>query len=72
MDVREKVEALTSKLKADPQLLAKFHKEPVATLEKLLGVDLPDDQAKKVVEGVKAKLKLDDIDDTLGGLLGRK
>ena len=31
------------------------------TVEKLLGVDLPDDIVEKVVAGVKAKLSLDDV-----------
>lgn len=51
MDVRGKVEELATKLKADPQLLARFQKEPVATLEKLLGVDLPDETIEKVADG---------------------
>ncbi len=72
MDVRGKVEELATKLKADPQLLARFQKEPVATLEKLLGVDLPDETIEKVADGVRAKLGAEKLGSALGGLFGKK
>ena len=86
MDIKEKlqdlVEQVIAKLKADPGLLASFKKEPVAVLEKVLGVDLPDEQIEKVAGMVKAKLasdeladKADDIKDALkgiGSLFGKK
>ncbi len=56
------------KIQGDKDLAARFQKDPVAAIEGLLGVDLPDEQMKKVVEGIKAKIKLDDIGDMLGGL----
>ncbi len=68
MDIREKIEELVAKIQGDKDLAARFRKDPVAAVEGLLGVDLPDEQVKKVVEGVKAKIKLDDIGDMLGGL----
>ena len=37
-------------------------------MESVLGVDLPDDQIEKLVDGVKAKLNLDKAGDALGGL----
>ena len=43
-DVKEKVEELASKFQQDPALLKNFQDDPVKTLEKLLGIDLPDDQ----------------------------
>ena len=67
--IKEIVEDIVEKLKADPELLKNFKEEPVKTLEKLLNVDLPDDQIKKIVAGVKAKLALDDADSKLGGAL---
>lgn len=75
MDIKEKIEEVVNKLKSNPALLKKFDKEPVKVLEELLGVDLPDDIVKKVVEGVKAKIKLDKVGDALenlGGLFGKK
>jgi len=37
-------------------------------VEKLLGVDLPEDKLEKLADGIKAKLAIDDIGDVLGGL----
>jgi len=71
MDIKAKIEELVQKIKGDDALAAKFQKDPVSAVEGLLGVDLPNDQLEKVVEGVKAKLKLDGIGDKLGGLGGK-
>lgn len=38
------------------------------TLEKLTGVDLPDEQLKPLVAGVKAKLAASDLGGKLDGL----
>lgn len=67
-DLKSKVEETVKKLQGDPALLAKFQKEPVKTVEGLLGVDLPDDQLQPLVAGIKAKLTAGDIGDKLGGL----
>ena len=55
-DVKGKVEEVVEKLKADPALLKSFEKEPIKTIERLLGVDLPDQQLEPLVAGIKAKL----------------
>ena len=68
MDIKAKINELVEKIKADPQMLARFKDEPVAVVESLLGMDLPDDMILKVVEGVKAKIALDKAGDLLGGL----
>ena len=72
MDIKDKITELVEKIKKDPKLAEKFQKEPVATIEGLLGVDLPDDQVEKIVEGVKAKVSLDKLGGALCGLLGKK
>ena len=75
MDIKEKVEELVEKIQSDKDILAKFRKDPVAVVEKLIGMDLPDDQIKKVADMVKAKLDLDKMGDALGmlgGLFGKK
>lgn len=72
MDIKAKITELVDKIKKDPDLAAKFQKEPVATVEALTGIDLPDDQTQKIVEGVKAKLSMDKLGGALGGLLGKK
>ena len=70
MNIKEKIEELVEKIKSDDALLAKFQEDPVSAVEELLGVDLPNDQLESIVEGVKAKIKLDDIGEKLGGMLG--
>ena len=61
-------EELVEKIQKDPDILKKFNDEPVACLEKLLGIDLPDDQMERLIDGIKAKLTLDKVGDVLGGL----
>ena len=68
MDIKEKIEELVEKIQADKELQALFQKEPVAALEKLLGVDLPEDQIQQLVDAVKVKLTADNIGAALGGL----
>ena len=72
MDIKAKITELVDKIKGDPALMEKFKNEPIPTVEGLLGVDLPDDQIKSVVDGIKAKISLDKVGDALGGLFGKK
>ena len=75
MDIKAKIEELVEKIKSDKDLMAKFQKDPITTVEGLLGIDLPNDQVQKIVDGIKAKLAIDDIGDALGklgGLFGKK
>lgn len=71
IDIKAIIEELVKKIKGDKDVGEKFQKDPVKTVEGLIGVDLPDDQLNAVVEGVKAKVNLDGIADKLGGLFGR-
>ena len=69
MDIQKVVTELLSKLNGDSKLVEKFKADPTGTVTSLLGsVKLDNDQLKAVVEGVKAKLKLDDVASALGGL----
>lgn len=70
MDIKKMIEELVEKIQKDPEILKKFNEEPVVCLEKLLGVDLPDDQMEKLIDGIKAKIKLNKLGDALGGLGG--
>jgi len=79
IDIKAKIEEIINKIKGDKGLQDNFQKDPVKTVESLVGVDLPDDQLTSIVDGVKAKLKLDDasgvlggIGEKLGGLFGKK
>lgn len=63
LDIREKVEELVEKVTKDPALKAQFQKDPVKAVEKVLGVDLPDEAVEKIVAGVKGKLTVDAVGD---------
>ena len=67
-DVKEKVEEIVQKLQKDPALLKSFQDDPIKTLERVTGVDLPDDQLKPLIAGIKAKLAATDIGGALDGL----
>lgn len=75
MDIKAKIEELVEKIKNDKDLLAKFKADPIKTIEGIIGMDLPDDKITQVVDGIKAKLAIDDIGDVfgkLGGLFEKK
>ena len=61
MDIKEKIESVIEKIKKDPSIKEQFEKDPVKAIEKVLGVDLPDDIVEKIVDGVKAKLTVDSL-----------
>ena len=70
--IKDKADEIFDKIKNDKDIAAKFQKDPISTVEGLLGVDLPNDQVQKIVDGVKAKIGLDNISGKLGGLFGKK
>ena len=80
MDIKKKIAELAEKLLSDEKIMESFKKDPITTIEKLIGIDLPNDQIEAIVKGVQAKLGLeklgiDDIGDVLnfaGKLFGKK
>lgn len=70
MDIKAKIDEVVNKVKSDPQIAAKFQSEPIKTVEGIIGIDLPDDVIKQVVDGVKTKVNIDGLKDKLGGLGG--
>ncbi len=68
MDIKETIEKIVDAVKNDDDLLEQFQKEPVKAVEKIIGVDLPDDIIEKVIEGVKGKITLDKAAGALGML----
>ena len=68
MDIKAKIDQVVKKLTADKALLNKFNTNPVAVIEELVGMDLPDDLVNQLIDGIKAKLTLDKVGDVLGGL----
>lgn len=67
-EIQEKIDALVEKIKSDKDIAAKFQKDPITTVEQLLGIDLPNDQIEKVVDMIKAKINVDKISGALGGI----
>ena len=67
-DVKTKINELVGKLQKDPVMLKSFQDDPIKTVEKLTGVDLPDDQLKPLVAGIKAKLTAGALGGKLEGL----
>ena len=63
LDIKAKITELVEKITKDDSLKKQFQENPVAAVEKLLGVDLPDDAMEKIVTGVKAKLAGDKLAD---------
>ena len=75
MDIKQKIDETVERIKSDEALRTKFTTNPIGAVEDVVGVDLPDDQIKSVVEGVTAKLSagaLGGIAEKLGGLFGGK
>lgn len=72
MDIKAKIEEVVNKVKSDKNFAEKFKNEPVKAVEEILGVDLPDDVVNNVVNGVKAKIDVGNIKDSLGSLFGKK
>ncbi len=75
MDIKAKIEELTKKIMGDKKLQEKFKTNPVEAVEGLLGIDLPDEQINKIVEGIKAKITVDKVSgavNAIGNLFGKK
>ena len=70
MDIQKIINDVIAKLKDDDQLLANFKTNPTTVLEKLVGVDLPDDKIDPIIDGIMAKLKIDDLAEKAEGIMG--
>jgi hypothetical protein len=71
LDIKAKIDEIVAKIKNDDKLGEQFKKEPVKAIEGLLGVDLPDEAVKQVVEGVKAKLAGSAVAEKVGGAVDK-
>lgn len=65
MDIKEKIDKVVDKVKNDKNFKNKLMKDPVNALEEVLGVDLPNEQIDKIVDGVKAKIAKDKAEDLM-------
>ncbi len=74
-DIKDKAEEIIENIKKDKNIKAKFEKDPVKTVEGILGVDLPDEIIKKVIDVVKSKLTAETVSSVagkIGDILGKK
>ncbi len=70
MDIKAKIDEIVEKVKSDGNFAEKFKSDPIKAVEEVLGIDLPDEVIKNVIDGVKSKINIDDIKDKIGGLFG--
>ena len=63
MDIKEQIEKLAESVLKDQKIKDIFTKDPIKAVEKVLGVDLPDEIVEKIIDGVKAKITVDQISD---------
>lgn len=68
--LKDKIDQIVEKIKNDKDIAAKFQKDPIGTVEGLIGIDLPNDQIESLVDAIKAKVNLDKVENALGGLKG--
>ncbi|MGN1159998.1 MAG: hypothetical protein ACI4SE_07345 [Lachnospiraceae bacterium] len=68
MDIKKQITEAVEKITKDDKLQDQFKKDPIKTVEKVVGVDIPDDVVEKIVEGVKGKINMDKVSDALGSL----
>ena len=68
MNIKEKAEEMVAQIQKNPRLLTQFQENPVPVIEKLVGMDLPDDLIMQLAAGVKARIDLDKTGELLKGL----
>ncbi len=68
MDIKAQIEKVVDSVTKDQTLLTQFQRDPVKAVEKVLGIDLPDDMINKVIDGVKAKISVDKVSDAFDAI----
>ena len=62
-EIKELIEKLVREVTKNESVKKLWDDEPVQAIEKVLGVDLPDDIVEKVIAGVKAQMTADKLED---------
>ncbi len=70
MDIKEQISKVVEEVSKNPNIKEQFEKEPVKVIEKIVGIDLPDDVIMKIIDGVKAKLTIDGVSKATDALKG--
>jgi hypothetical protein len=68
MDVTAMIKDAVEKITKDGDLTKAFQQDPAATVKKVAGDKIPAEAIDKVVDGVKAKIKLDSAAGALGSI----
>lgn len=58
-DIKKKIDEIVKKITSDKNFADEFQKNPITAIEKIIGIDLPDEVINNIVDGVKAKLTAD-------------
>ena len=67
-EIKGNIEKAAVKIMKDKNLRKQFDTNPVAVIEELIGVDLPDEIVNQLVAGIRAKLAKDKLGCMLSGL----
>ena len=67
-DINAQIEKMAKQVLSDKDLMKLFKNNPIKAVEKILGIDLPDEIVEKIVAGVNAKIAVDGAKDALGML----
>ena len=70
VDIKGQIDKIVEEVTKNPNIKEQFEKEPVKVIEKVIGIDLPDDVVMKIIDGVKAKLTMDSVSKAAGTLKG--
>jgi len=61
VDIKGQINKIVEEVSKNPNIKEQFEKEPVKVIEKIVGIDLPDDVVMKIIDGVKAKMTIDGV-----------
>lgn len=70
MDIKGQINKIVEEVSKNPNMKEQFEKEPVKVIENVIGIDLPDDVVMKIIDGVKAKLTMDNVSKAADALKG--
>ena len=67
-DIKAEITRMAESVLKDEKLREQFGREPVKAVEKVLGVDLPDEIVEQIITGVKAKITAEQASGALNAL----
>lgn len=71
MDIKDIIARITDKAEKDDDFKTSFMSDPVKAIEKITGIDLPDDQINAIIDAVKAKIVGNVVKNQAGNLLDK-